>query len=44
MFANNSASPTLRRLHENLEKLLTDKENLQTRLSDELGRARHFLL
>ena len=37
--ANISATPTLKRLHENLEKLLVDKEDLQARLSDELGAA-----
>jgi hypothetical protein len=34
---NFRASPTLRRLHDTLEKLLHDKDELQTRLSEELG-------
>jgi hypothetical protein len=35
--AKSRASPTLRRLHNTLEKLLDDKEALQNRLSEELG-------
>jgi hypothetical protein len=31
------ASPNLKRLHETLEKLLCEKDELQTRLSEELG-------
>jgi hypothetical protein len=31
------ASPTLKRLHETLERLLGEKDELQTRLSEELG-------
>ena len=35
--SNLSASPTLRKLHHTLESLLTEKEALQKRLSEELG-------
>jgi hypothetical protein len=37
MSAKSRASPTLRRLHDTLEKLLNEKEALQKRLSEELG-------
>jgi hypothetical protein len=41
---NFRASPTLKRFHDTLEKLLHDKDELQTRLSEELGSHCHIRL
>jgi hypothetical protein len=41
-FADFSASPILKKLHDGLAQLLVDKETLQQRLSTELSRSQYY--